>query len=55
MEEIIIVLGHDPNDPNGVQALMKKKDEDIPALRKKINLSPTLHPQTEGVAQQKKD
>ena len=55
MEEIIIELGHDPNDPKGVQALMKKKDEDIAALRKQIKLPPTLHPQTEGVAQQKKD
>jgi len=29
---------------------MKKKDEDIAALRKQIKLAPTLHPQTEGVA-----
>ena len=55
LEEIIIELGHDPNDPKGVHALMKKKDEDIAALRKQIKLPPTLHPQTEGVAQQKKD
>ena len=34
LEEIIIELGHDPNDPKGVQALMKKKYEDIAALRK---------------------
>ena len=54
-EEIIIELGHDPNDPNGVQALMKKKDEDIAALKKLVKLPPTLHPQTEGVAQQRKD
>jgi len=39
----------------GVQGLMKKKDEDITALRKQIKLPPTLHPQTEGVVQQKKD
>jgi len=55
LEEIIIELGHDPNDPKGVQALMKKKDEDIAALRKQIKLPATLHPQIEGVAQQKKD
>lgn len=55
LEEIIIELGHDQNDPKGVQALMKKKDEDVAALRKQIKLQPTLHPQTEGVAQQKKD
>lgn len=55
MGEIIIELGHDPNDPKGVQALMKKKDEDISALRKLVKLPPTLHPQIEGVAQQRKD
>jgi len=55
LEEIIIELGHDPNDPKGVQALMKKKDEDIAALKKLVKLPPTLHPQTEGVAQQRKD
>jgi len=50
LEEIIIELGHDPNDPKGVQTLMKKKDEDIAALKKLVKLPPTLHPQTEGVA-----
>lgn len=55
LEEIIIELGHDPNDPKGVQALIKKKDEDIEALRKMVKLPPTLHLQTKGVAQQRKD
>ena len=55
LEEIIIELGHDPNEPKGVQALMKKKDEDIATLKKLVKLPPTLHPQTEGVAQQRKD
>jgi len=34
LEEIIIELGHDPSDPKGMQALMKKKEEDIAALKK---------------------
>lgn len=55
MEEIIIELGHDPNDPKGVQALMKKKDEDIATLRRQIKLPATLHPQTASVAQQKEE
>ena len=55
LEEIIIELGHDPNDPKGIQALMKKKDEDIAALRRQIKLPPTLHPQTANVAQQKEE
>ena len=55
LEEIIIELGHDPNDPKGVQALMKKKDEDIAALRRQIKLPATLHPQTASVAQKKEE
>lgn len=55
LENIIIELGHDPSDAKAVQALMKKKDEDISALRKMVKLPATLHPQTEDVAQQRKD
>lgn len=55
LEEIIIELGHDPNDPKGVQALMNKKYEDITALRRQIKLPATLHPQTVNVAQQKEE
>ena len=33
LEEIIIELGHDPKDPKGIQALIKKKEEDIAALK----------------------
>jgi len=46
LEEIIIDLGHDPNDPKGMQALMKKKEEDITTLKKQLKLPPTIHPQT---------
>ena len=49
------MLGHDPNDPKGIQALMKRKDEDIAALRRQIKLLATLHPQTTKVAQQKEE
>ena len=55
LEDIIIELGHDPSDPKAVQALMKKKHEDIVALRKMVKIPATLHPQTEDVAQQRKD
>ena len=34
LEDIIIDLGHDPKDPKGIKALMKKKEDDIAALRK---------------------
>ena len=55
LEDIIIELGHEPSDPKAVQELMKKKDEDISALMKMVKLPATLHPQTEDVAQQRKD
>lgn len=53
LEEIIIELGHDPTDPKGIQAFMKKKDEDITTLRRRIKLPATMHSQTTEVAQQK--
>jgi len=51
LEEIIMELGHDPNDPKGIQALIKKKEEDIAAFRRKLRLPITIHPQTTKVAQ----
>jgi len=33
LEELIIGLGHDPKDVKAAEALIKKKDEDIAALR----------------------
>lgn len=46
LEDIIVGLGHDPKDPKGVRALMKKKEDDIVALKKRLKLVPTKHPQT---------
>ena len=34
LEEIIIGLGHNPKDVHGIEAFIKKKDDDIAALRK---------------------
>jgi len=33
-EEIIMELGHDPKNAKGIKALIKKKEEDVAALRK---------------------
>ena len=55
LEEIIIELGHDPKDPKGIQALIKKKEEDIAALRRQLRLRATIHPQITEVAQQKEE
>jgi len=52
-EDIIIELGHDPKDAKGMKPLMKKKEQDIAALRKQLKLRPTMHPQTTEVVQQK--
>ena len=46
LEEIIIEFGHDPKDAKGIKALIKKKEEDIDALRKQLKLPVTMHPQT---------
>jgi len=53
LEEIIIDLGHDPKDPKGVSALMKNKDDDIVALKNRLRLPPTEHPQTAELVQEK--
>ena len=53
LEDIIIDLGHDPSDPTGVKALMKKKDDDLNALKKRLKLQPTEHPQTAELQKKK--
>lgn len=46
LEKIIMELGHDPKDAKGIKALIRKKEEDIVALRKQLRLPATMHPQT---------
>ena len=53
LEEIIMDLGHDPKDPKGIKALMKKKEDDIVALKKQVRLPATIHPQTAKLVQEK--
>jgi len=53
LEEIIMDLGHDPKDAKGIKALVKKKEDDIVALKKKLRLPATMHPQTAELAQEK--
>jgi len=52
LEEIIIGLGHDPKDVKAIEALIKKKDEDIATLRKQLKLPPLRHPQTVEIIKQ---
>src|ERR1700734_725450 len=44
LEDIIVEQGYNPNDLKGAKALMKKKEDDIAALRKQAKLPPTIHP-----------
>jgi len=44
LEEIIIELGHDPKYAKGIKALIKKKEEDVAALRQQLKLPPSMHP-----------
>ena len=55
LEEIIIELRHDPKDAKGIKALMKKKEEDIVALRKQLKLPITMHPQSSEIVKQKEE
>ena len=55
LEDIIIELGHDPQDIKAVQTLLKLRDADMAALRKMVKIPATLHPQTEEVAKLRHD
>lgn len=46
LEDLIIKLGHDPKDIKAVEQLIKKKNEDIAALKKQLKLPQSQHPQT---------
>ena len=53
LEEIIIEIGHNPNDIKGIQEILKLRDADMAALRKKIKIPAIIHPQTDEVAKQR--
>ena len=55
LEEIIIEFGHDPNDVKAIQQVLKLRDADMAAIKKKMKIPPTLHPQTDEVAQQRQE
>ena len=53
LEDIIVEIGHNPNDIKGIQEILKLRDANMAALRKKVKLPATIHPQTDEVAQQR--
>ena len=55
LEWLVIGLGHNLKDVKATEALIKKKYEDIVALRKQLKLLPLRHPQTTKVIQKKSE
>src|SRR5690606_21464115 len=55
LEEIIIEIGHNPKDPKAIKALIKKKEDDIVALKKQLKLPITMHPQTTKIVKEKEE
>jgi len=55
LEDIIIEFGHDPNDIKAIQEVLKLRDADLAAIKKRMKIPPTIHPQTDEVAQQRRD
>ena len=52
LEEMIIGLGHNPKDFKAIETLIKKKDDDIVALRKQLKFPSSRHPQTAEIMKQ---
>jgi len=44
LEDLVIELGHDPKDVNAAENLIKKKNDDIVALKKQLRIPPLHHP-----------
>jgi len=48
LDDLVIELGHDANDAKATEKLIKKKNEDIAALKKQLKLPHSEHPQKKG-------
>lgn len=51
LEDLIIEMGHDPNDIKTIEELIKKKKKDISSLKKPLKIPFLHHPQTQEVLQ----
>jgi len=49
LEDLIIELGHDPKYVKATERLIKKKNDDIAALKKQLKIPPLHHPHTAEV------
>ena len=52
LEELVIEVGYDPQNIKDAKELIKKKNVDIAALRKKLKFPPTEHPQAKEILQE---
>ena len=46
LEDLVIELGHDPKDIKATEKRMKKKNDDIAALKRQLKVPQLHHPQT---------
>ena len=46
---MVIELGYNPSDVKATEKIIKKKNEDIAALKKQLKLPHSEHPQTKEV------
>jgi len=49
LEDLVIELGHHPKDIKATEQLIKKKNDDIAALKKQLKIPQLQHPQTQEV------
>lgn len=55
LEDLFIELGHDLKDVKVAEQLIKKKNDDIAALKKQLKIPPLYHPQTAEVLEKQKE
>jgi len=55
LEYLVIELGHDPKDVKAAEKLIKKKNDDITALKKQLKIPPLHHPQTAEIIEKQKE
>jgi len=55
LEDLVIELEHYPKDVKAIEQLIKKKNDDIAALKKQLKIPPLHHPQTTEVIERQKE
>jgi hypothetical protein len=50
LEELVLKIGYDPSNVKAVEEMLKKKNSDIPSLRKQLKLPRTEDSQAKEIA-----